>query len=215
VQDSLFVVLGQYRQRAGGDLQYDGARPGPDWHAHGYLSCSVWMLCNGLAVRRRLWKRRWLRVGTTHTRHSRPPDLLPGIGFCTLVLVLKLWAWIDAELGLHKYPEVQPGLASCGSRRSVQRWLAKLAPRAMEIQQAIRLAVINRCEPRPLEQIFPAGLDPPERVRRKRWKDGPVVTRLWTALAMLFVASCDLKITCATLLAEARRRCIRTENHIL
>ena len=212
IRDSLFEVGDVYRRRPGGDLQYDGVRPGPGWHAHGYFCCLVWMLIDGRAIERRLWKRRWLLVGTTHTCHSRPPDVLPGISFCTLIIVLKLWAWIDAEVGLHKYAELLPELQGCGSRRSVQRWLRKLLPRALDIQQAIRLAVINRCEPRPLERIFPCGLDPPPRVHRKRWRDGLMVTSLWTALTMLFGASCDLKIPCATLLAEARRRCDRIEN---
>ncbi len=212
IRDSLFEVSGEYRRRPGGELQFDGDRPGPDWHAHGYFSCRVWMLADGRPLQRRLWKRRWLLVGTTRTCHSCPPDVLPGIRFCSLVVTLKLWAWLDADAGLHKYPEFVDGLRGCGSRRSVQRWLRKLLPRAMDIQQAIRLAVINRCEPRPLERIFPCGLDPPLRVHRKRWRDGSLVYPLWTALAMLFGASNDLEIPIATLLAEARGRCDRTEN---
>lgn len=170
------------------------------------------MLKDGRLTARLLWKRRWLREGTTRTCHSRPPDVLPGIRCCTLVLVLKLWAWLDAQEGLHRYEELCPELDEVGSRRSVQRWLHKLLPRALDIQQAIRLAVINRCEPRPLERIFPCGLDPPQRVRRKRWVDGSSVCRLWTALAMLLGASRALNVYCATLLAEARRRCERTES---
>lgn len=170
------------------------------------------MLADGRPVQRRLWKRRWLLVGSTQTCHSRPPDVLPGMRFCTLVVTLKLWAWLDANVGLHQYAELVEGLSECGSRRSVQRWLRRLLPHAMDIQQAIRLAVINRCEPRPLERIFPCGLDPPLRVQRKRWCDVRSVGSLWTAFAMLLGASCDLKIPCATLLAEARRRCDRIEN---
>ena len=203
IRDSLFEVSGEYRRRPGGELQYDGERPGPDWHAHGYFSCLIWMLQDGSAVQRRLWKRRWLQVESTRTCHSRPPDVLPGIRFCTLIVTLRLWAWLDADVGLHTVE----GLPGRGSRRSMQRWLRRLLPRAMDIQQAIRLAVINRSEPRPLERIFPVGLDPPQRVRRKRWKDGQMVASLWTALAMLLGASCDLKIPIATLLAEARGRC--------
>jgi len=211
IRDSLALSSSVYRRRVDGELQYDGKRPGAHWHAHGYFSCQVWMLDGGRVVLVRLWKRRWLRVGTTRTCHSRPPDLLPGLRFCTLIVALKLWAWLDAEVGLHRYAEVFAALGERGSRRSVQRWLRRLSPRAMEIQQAIRLAVIERCEPRPLEWIFPTGLDPPERVRRKRWQDAKLVGRLWTALAMLFGTSSDLMISPTILLAEARRRFDRRE----
>ncbi|NOZ95492.1 MAG: hypothetical protein GXP47_12265 [Acidobacteria bacterium] len=208
VRDSLFEASGEYRRRVGGELQFDGERPGPDWHAHGYFSCQVWMLQDGQPTHRRVWKRRWLRKGTTQTCHSRPPDVLPGVRFCTLVVTLQLWTWIDADVGLHKVE----GLQGCGSRRSMQRWLRRLLPHAMEIQQAVRLAVINRSEPRPLERIFPVGLDPPQRVRRKRWRNGWMVASLWTALAMLFGSSYNLQLPVAILLAEARGRCDRTES---
>lgn len=213
VRDSLFEIGGGYVPLPDGELRFDGDRPGPSWNAHGYFSCKIWMLDDGRASKRRLWKRRWLLAGTTQTRHSRPPDVLPGIRFCTLIVSLKLWAWLDAKVGLHNYAEFRPELQDCGSRRSLQRWLRKLLPSAMDIQQAIRLAVIKRCEPRPLERIFPGGLDPPLRVDRKRWQDGSLVGSLWTALAMLFGTSSDMKLHVATLLAEARRRCEGTENN--
>lgn len=209
VRDSLFAVSGVYRLKANGDLQFDGARPGVGWHAHGYFPHVAWMLRGGQCHHQRVWKRRWLQVGTTHTCHSRPPDDLPGIRFCTLVVTLKLWSWLDSTVGLHRYTESHEALEGHGSRRSVQRWLRRYGPRALEIQQAIRLAAIERCEPRPLERIFPTGLDPPERLRRKQWKGAIWVGRLWTALALLLGAAFKLKVPIPNLLAEARRRCER------
>jgi hypothetical protein len=123
------------------------------------------------------------------------------------LVALKLWAWLNSKAGIRTYQEVLEELEGHGSRRNVQRWLRRFQPRAMGIQQAIRLAVIERCEPRPLERIFPAGLDPPESVRRKRWQDGSMVGRLWTGLALLLGAACDLNLPVPILLAEARGRC--------
>jgi hypothetical protein len=59
---SLFTMGGGYRQRADGDLQYNGERPGEGWHAHGYFARRLWMLDLGRQqlVRKRIWKRRWL-----------------------------------------------------------------------------------------------------------------------------------------------------------
>lgn len=169
VSSSLFAVSGVYQRRANGELQFDGQRPGSGWVAHGYYDVRPGVLRCGEGVRVRLWKRRWLLSGTRQTCHSEPSDMLPGYRFCTLVLSVKLWAWLDAEVGLHSYAEVLPGLDGLGSRRSVQRWCKRLGACALEIQQAIRLAVIERSEPRPLERVFPAGLDPPEKLRRQRY----------------------------------------------
>ena len=83
VRDSLFEIGGGYVRLPNGELRFDGERPGPGWNAHGHFSCKIWMLDDGQASKRRLWKRRWLLAGTTRTRHSRPPDVLPGIRFCT------------------------------------------------------------------------------------------------------------------------------------
>ena len=164
------------------------------------------MLANGSVVTRRIWKRRWYHPLQVRSCHSRPPDELAGVGFCTLVVLMKLWAWLDGEAGLLRCEQVEPELETCGSTRSVQRWLQRLLPHAMEIQQAVRLAVIERCEPRPLEQLFPTGLSPPDRLVRRHWRDPPPITILWRALALLLGGATRLDVQVALLLAEARRR---------
>ena len=204
-RDSLYAVAGVYGRRAGGDLQYDGDRPGADWHVHGYFPRGLWMLRDGRLVFRSVWKRRWKLVGTQTTCHSRPPDDPSFVHFCTLIVMLKLWAWLSSGVGLH-HREQRPDPIPRGSPRTVQRWLQRALPRSDDIQQAIRLAVIERSEPRPVERLYPRGLSPPEGLVRRGWKDPFAVTTLWRALRILFHGSEALSIPRSTLLAEARGR---------
>jgi hypothetical protein len=206
VGSSLFLVSGHYQVRADGDLVYQGQRPGPEWHAHGYFPRLLWMLVRGTERRVRIWKRRWLHLDSGGTCHSRPPDELPSLGFCSLILVLKLFSWLDGPRGVHHAPQVFDGLTTCGDPRSVQRWLRRGLPHAMTLQQALRLAVIERCEPRPVEHLFPGGLSPPEGLSRRRWKDPPSVERLWRALAIVLGSAIELDVPTPCLLAEARGR---------
>lgn len=208
ISSSLFLASHLYQRRADGDLQYDGARPAGGWHGHGYFPRWLWVLARGQVRRVRIWKHRWRRPRSGPTCHSRPPDELAGVGFCTLVVVLKLWAWLDGERGVHRCEQAVDDLETRGGDpRSVQRWLRRLLPHAMTIQQAVRLAVIERCEPRPLEQLFPTGLSPPERLVRRPWRDPLQTTKLWRALALLLGAAIKLDVQVTLLLAEARGRC--------
>ena len=203
---SLFCCTDIYRVRAGGALQFDGERPAANWHAHGYFSVRRWMLVQGKVVRKKVFKQRWLQPVEKRTCHSRPPDELVGMGVCTLVLALLLWAWLDGERGLLTSEPVFPDLNSCASPRTVQRWFQKLAPDAMLIQQAVRLALIERCEPRPIEQLFSSGLPPPEGLKMRFRRGSSEVYALWRALALLTKSTIKLNVPAAVLLAEARKR---------
>jgi hypothetical protein len=207
VRGSLFAVSGLYRVRGDGDLQYDGARPDEGWNAHGYFSRLLWMLVEGRLVQRRLWKRRWLSPDGGRTCHSRPPEDVPSLRSCALIVVLKLWALLDGTTGLHTSPEVLPALEGHVSPRTTSRWLRRALARALELQQAMRRAVIERCEPRPIERLFPAGLSPPQGLLCRRWRDPSAVATLWRALAILLAGAIELSVPSALLLAEARGRC--------
>jgi hypothetical protein len=165
------------------------------------------MLFDGHPVPVKIWKQRWRLVGTTTTCHSRPYDDPVLLRFCTLIVVLRIWSWVSSEVGFHNRTEQLEDLGDCGADRTVQRWTARAISNAMEIQQAIRLAVIEKAEPRPIESLFEGGLSPPDAVLNRRWKSPSDVEALWRAYAMLFVASRKLAIQASYLLAEARRRC--------
>ena len=202
--NSLFVVGRVYAQRRNGDLQFDGVRPGLGWQGHGYFARWMWVLQAGELKRVRIWKHRWLdSTGGTGTCHSRPPDEMGRLGVCVLVYVLALFGWLSAPCGLVDHEPIVFDLKSVPSHRTMQRWLQRALSKALETQQAYRLAVIERCEPRPVESLFPGGLSPPEWPRRP-WRDPPLVANLWRAYALILGAAVNLRLPAALLLAEAR-----------
>ena len=94
---------------------------------------------------------------------------------------------------MHSFEGVPPGIESAVSPRTAQRYLARLLPGALRFQQVIRKAVIERCEPRPLEQLFPSGLSPLESLLRRHWRAPNSVSRLWQGLKVLVGAAAGLE----------------------
>ena len=199
-------MLGLGYRRRGQDLQYDGERPGAGWVAHGYFARWLWVVSSTGPLRLRLWKRRWRDKGSGGTTHSRPPDELGRLSVCSLTFALLVFSWLSAVGGAAHHQAAAPGLEQLRSRRTLQRWVRRSAPRTLESQQAIRLAIIERSEPRPMERLFPAGVSPPEQLVLRPWRDPQATGILWRGLAMFFTAAVRLTIAEPVLLAEARRR---------
>ncbi len=86
------LVEQPYVRRPGGSLRYDGERPGPTWHAHGWFFRTIRLVQGGRFVRKVVWKRRWKDPATGRTRHSRPPDEVGPVRWCVLGVLLTLWA---------------------------------------------------------------------------------------------------------------------------
>jgi len=205
VRDSLFVWTGIYVPLGDGRYVYSGERPGPGWHGHGYFEKTLVMLVDGEPRKALVLKHRWRLVGTNETCHSRPPDDPVLLRCCTLIVFLKVWAWVSAEAGLHRHAAVFEDLEDVVSLRTVQRWTARATSDAIEIQQAIRLSIIEKSEPRPMESLFEGGLSPPDAVLKRRWKKTADVETLWRAYAMLLVSSKELETSTSRLLAGARK----------
>ena len=199
------IAAGVYRWR-GEALEYTGERPGSGWHVHGW--CSRWLdvLIGGQVQRVRLHKRRWRLGRRGRTCHGRPPDERAFIGLSSLLIVIKLYGWLNSEGGLHSRSPTTAAVSIDVAPRTMLRWLRRALPWAMAIQQAIREAVIERCEPQPIEQLFPSGLSPPEGLLRRRWKAATLTLTLWRGFALLFGAAIELDINPALILAEARGR---------
>lgn len=216
VQDSLYYLsgiygAGIYERLPSGDLLYRGESPGPGWHGHGYFPKGLEMLEEGKPRSHRVWKHRWRLSGTNRTCHSRPPDDLVMVGFCTLIVFLRIFVCVSSRRGFHHREEVFEDLLECGTDRTVQRWLSRAMENAVEIQQAIGSAARNRREPRPGEDLFKGGLSPPDCFYRHPWQNPLAAEALWRANVMLLVATKELDVNASLLLAEARRRCQRPE----
>ena len=140
------------------------------------------------------------------TRQDRCPDEIPQLQATLLVVFLKVLAWLNATVGLHRYDELIPALEAAGSRRTVQRWVARLCPDADRWQGALRVAVIERFEPRPVERLFPSGLSPPVSLRCRRWQKPQAIYSLWTGLSFLVRGAVAMTCSITALLVEAQRR---------
>ena len=200
----LYLVPGLYRLCRDGELRYDGERPGPTGHAHGHFPRFLKVPTPDEVRRIVLWKQRWLEVETRGTCHSRPPDDPILLACSTVCVALLLWSWLDRGRGVHSFEGVWPGIEQAVSARTAQRYLARLLPDALRLQQAIRRAVMERCEPRPLEQLFPSGLSPPVGLLHRQWRAPDSVSALWRGLKMLVGGAAGLDVSIPVLLAEAR-----------
>lgn len=207
MKNSLFALGGVYRPHKGGSYIYVGERPDADCYGHGYFPRWLVVLVSGQPFRICVYKHRWIYKTTGETTHSRPPDDPRLVRFCTLIVMLRVWASLSSNLGFYNRKEAFEGLETgCGGERTVQRWVSRAISNGMEIQQAIRLVLIEESEPRPVERLFNGGLSPPDAVMRRRWKSPSNLSRLYLGYAMLLVASRKLAKHASRLLAGARRR---------
>ena len=203
-----------YERRADGVLVFRGERPGDDWDAHGFFPRWLQTLVDGERVRERLLKQRWRHVSGS-TCHSRPPDDVAQIHFCTTIVVVCLWAWLVSGQGAETYDDVFPSLSERPSRRTVQRWLARALAHATSTHQFLRLVVIERGEPRPMKRLFPSGLAPPGNEDRRQWKAAASVHLLRGGLEIAIASAVSFGVPLALLLAEARGRWTPGERFLL
>lgn len=203
-------------ERAGAALRWRGERPGPGWHGHGWLPRKLTVF-DGVALRSvRVYRHRWIRVGTTNTELARCPDEIPRLWFAATVVVLVLWAWLGGAHGVHTAEPIHVALLERPSARTAQRWLARALPRAGVIEQGLRTAILDEeSEPWPAERMFPAGLPPPETLRRRPWADPEEVCRLYRGLLWVVGGAVRLCRSVPVLLARARGRWPDPTNHTL
>ena len=207
VRDSLFALGGVYTPKGNGEFVFQGSCPGKQWHGHGYFPKWLTMLVSGVPTKVRVYKHRWIHIETGKTMHSRPPDDPVMVRFCSLIVMLRIWGWVSSGVGFHNRTEMFEGLESdCGTDRTVQRWTREAMLNGIGVQQAIRLAIIEVREPRPVEKLFDGGLSPPDAVTKRRWKSSQKPNELYRGYAMLLVAARELAQHASYLLAGARRR---------
>ena len=199
---NLDISADMYQRRADGSLQFNGRRPGPDWHAHGYFKKGLLFWEGERLVLKQVHKRRWRQIGTHQTCHSRPVHDPPYIRVSTPLIVLVLCLTVAISVICDANEEVQ----MCRSPRTVQRWCARARTVALYLQHAIRAALIEICEPRPVERLFEGGLSPP----CPKSPPKPFTTsddlQLRRGLWMAVAGAVRLVIPLSNLLAEARGR---------
>lgn len=197
---SLPLIHPGYVRVAHDVYEWRGERPEGVWHVLGWLDVGRWLICDGQVRRVTVRKRRWVRADRSETRHSRPPDDHGG-RYDALFVAVELMSWLAALVGRR----VAAPFNNRPHHRTVQRWLRRALPHGMNTQQAIRLVLIEKSEPRPMELLFPGGLSPPA-ANRSRWRDPEGALILFHGLEMLTIGARNLKIAPAKLLAEARGR---------
>jgi hypothetical protein len=191
-----------YRRRPDGSLQFNGTRPGPGWHAHGYCLKHLLFWERMRLVLRRVYKRRWLHVESGRTCHSRPPDDPPYVRVSTPLILLMLSMYMALAVGCDASAVVD----ECRSPQTFQRWCTRARRVATPLQQAIRHTLIEFCEPRPVESLFEGGLSPPWVAQPSRHPEPSPDVTLCGGLWMALIGAVRLVIPLSSLLAEARRR---------
>lgn len=181
---------------------FRGIRPGVEWVGHGTFPRMLFTLEGGELVRITVHKQRWRLRGTRQTRHSRPPDDLASVWFCSLIVATSLWSWLTGDEGLHRRAPALDALDERPSPRTVQRWLRRAQVHADETATALRRAIVERSEPRPMEISVGGGRSPPHR----RWGSSSAVWPLHSGLSLLYEGSAALDVHVSLLLAEARGR---------
>jgi heterodisulfide reductase subunit C len=211
-----FQAPGYLSGRAG-DVVYRGDRPSEclvcgcsdadgtlAFHAHGFLARDFITVRLGQFVKIWLKKSRWRCVGCGRTSHSRPPDELPRVKASTLCVVVFLYAvLVFAGLGWAMgLPVLDAGRISA---RTIVRWRQRALALAAQTEEALRKAVEERAGLEPAESHLGRGLSPPEWLLRRPWNEPCQVTGLWRGIQLLLAAHRTLGVSCAEILAQARR----------
>jgi hypothetical protein len=173
------------------------------FHAHGRYKRWVKTMKEFALTAVRVWKHRWLCLCCGRTMSTGPPDVLPYIPLCTLVIVALLWSYLDGEKGIHK--ALPSELEHSVGARTLARYVKRAKALCLNTQQAIREVFIEQKEPRPWEECFPSGLSPPSSLC-KRHREPSSAGMLWRALSMLLQGSKTLSASPCLLMARAREK---------
>jgi hypothetical protein len=173
------------------------------FHAHGRYKRWVKTMKGFALTLVRIWKHRWVCLCCGRTMNTGPPDVLPYIPLCTLVIVMLLWGYLNGETGTHNaFPKE---LEHSVGARTLARYLKRAKALCLKTQQAIREVLIEQKEPRPWEECFQRGLSPPPSLTKRHREPSPAA-KLWRALSMLLQGSKTLSASPCLLMARAREK---------
>jgi len=173
------------------------------FHAHGRYRRWVKTMKEFALTSVRVWRHRWLCLCCGRTMSTGPPDVLPYIPLCTLVIMALLWTYLDGRKGI--YNAVPSELDRAAAPRTLARYLKRAKALCLKTQQAIREVLIEQKEPRPWEECFQSGLSPPASLIKRHREPSPS-SMLWRTLAMLLQGSQTLATSPCLLMARAREK---------
>jgi hypothetical protein len=173
------------------------------FHAHGRYKRWLKTLKTWVLTPVRVWKHRWLCLCCGRTMNTGPPDVLPHIPLCTLVIVALVWSYLNGNSGLHN--AIPSQLDSATTPRTLARYVKRAKELCLKTQQAVREVLMEIKEPRPWEQCFFSGLSPPQSLLG-RHRDPSQITILWRALAILLRGSETFSTSPCLLMARAREK---------
>ena len=174
------------------------------YHAHGSFLRWLKSYIEGRIKRIRIRKPRYMCLMCGHTFSLHPPEGIPYKPTCNILIVIFLWSYLISNMGMHN---CLPGeLCDEVSARSVARYLKSAKGIAVETQQFIGEVLIKKMEPRPVEDLFSGGLDPPESLLQRQQNEPEKASILWQALYMLQKGAKALSIDPRTLLARANQK---------
>jgi hypothetical protein len=173
------------------------------FHAHGRYRRWVKTMKEFALTSVRVWRHRWLCLCCGRTMSTGPPDVLPYIPLCTLVIMALLWTYLDGGKGI--YNAVPSELDRAAAPRTLARYLKRAKALCLKTQQAIREVLIEQKEPRPWEECFQSGLSPPASLIKRHREPSPS-SMLWRTLAMLLQGSQTLATSPCLLMARAREK---------
>ena len=170
------------------------------FYAHGRFKRGLFTFKNHTITKIKIWKNRWLCLCCNRTMSNGPPDILPHMPYCTSVIVVILWSYLNGNKGIHD--SIPPQLDYAPSPRTLARYLKRAKVVCKETYQAIKEVLLEMRRPRPWDKAFAQGLSPPERLNK--WHRKPEAsTNLWRALAMLLTNSDAFLDTPCFLMARA------------
>lgn len=174
------------------------------YHVHGGFLRWLKTYVAGKVQRVRIRKPRYLCLMCGHTFRLHPPEGIPYKPTCNFLIVIFLWSYLSSNKGLHAcLPE---DLLEEVSTRTLFRSLRSAKAIAFDTQQFIREVLIEKREPRPVEDLFPGGLDPPRSLLERQSPEPEKASILWRALSMLRYGAQALSLDPRTLLTWANQK---------
>jgi hypothetical protein len=153
-------------------------------HAHGTYPRHLITIMSGEIQQIGLCVQRWYCPVCGRTMSTPPPQVLPYVASCSLVITIILWVDLADRRGI--YSAKNEFIQFLLSEQTLQRYRRRAQAISLFTEHFIRRVVQDRMEPEPANEIMKGGLSPPEFWKGKySTKTREELSRLWTGLWLL------------------------------